>query len=279
MGTRFCPARDRRSSPRLDYVAALAPWDARGAWPKASGEAEAHGAAAPGRRALRRALRAGGLRALLRRRAPRAEAARRPARRRRDLAASGRGRKAVLAAAEVVPDRAGRANGDRQAERSTRAFVGGPTGSTLIVAPAAGSSMATALVERLHGRRRGRARRRSRSSRCTRCRQGDAAGNVSFLVVMALIIGGYLASTIGMAFGGPPTRRRRRLASLAMRVGRRGAAHRRDRRARARRASQLEVPRALGHLRARDDGRLVRHGRPAGRCSVRPERWSWSCSS
>ncbi len=45
--------------------------------------------------------------------------------------------------------------------------------------------------------------------------KGDTAGNVPFLVAMALIIGGYLASTIGMAFGGPPTRRRRRLASLA----------------------------------------------------------------
>ena len=93
---------------------------------------------------------------------------------------------------------------------------------------------------------------------------GDAGGNVSFLVVMALIIGGYLASTIGMAFGGPPTRRRRRLGSLAIVsvIGR--AAHGRDRRAGTRRASQLEVPRPVGRLRARDDGRLVRHGRPPG---------------
>ena len=44
---------------------------------------------------------------------------------------------------------------------------------------------------------------------------GDASGNVSFLVVMALIVGGYLASTIGMVFGGSATRRGR-LASLAL---------------------------------------------------------------
>ena len=44
---------------------------------------------------------------------------------------------------------------------------------------------------------------------------GDASGAVSFFVVMALIIGGYLSSTIAMAFGGRTTRRRR-LASLAI---------------------------------------------------------------
>jgi hypothetical protein len=44
---------------------------------------------------------------------------------------------------------------------------------------------------------------------------GDASGAVSFFVVMALIIGGYLSSTIAMAFGGRVTRRRR-LASLAI---------------------------------------------------------------
>ena len=43
---------------------------------------------------------------------------------------------------------------------------------------------------------------------------GDAGGTVSFLVVMALIIGGYLSSTIGMAFGGR-AKPRRRLVSLA----------------------------------------------------------------
>ena len=44
---------------------------------------------------------------------------------------------------------------------------------------------------------------------------GDASGAVSFFVVMALIVGGYLSSTIAMAFGGRATRRRR-LSSLAI---------------------------------------------------------------
>ncbi len=44
---------------------------------------------------------------------------------------------------------------------------------------------------------------------------GDAGGTVSLYVVMALIIGGYLSSTIAMAFGGR-TSRSRRLASLAI---------------------------------------------------------------
>ena len=44
---------------------------------------------------------------------------------------------------------------------------------------------------------------------------GDISGTVSFLVVMALIIGGYLSSTIAMAFGGGASPRRR-LASLAI---------------------------------------------------------------
>jgi hypothetical protein len=44
---------------------------------------------------------------------------------------------------------------------------------------------------------------------------GDSIGNVSFLVVMSLILGGYLSSTIGMVFGGSATRRGR-LASLLL---------------------------------------------------------------
>ena len=45
--------------------------------------------------------------------------------------------------------------------------------------------------------------------------RGDAGGTVSFLVVMALIVGGYLSSTIAMAFGGSATRHGR-LAALAL---------------------------------------------------------------
>ncbi|HXY85926.1 MAG TPA: hypothetical protein VEH52_10660 [Gaiellaceae bacterium] len=94
------------------------------------------------------------------------------------------------------------------------AFVSGPTGATLIVAPAAGAAMASALGTAFAaggaavGERITLVQVHTLPSR-------DASGNVSFLVVMALIIGGYLASTIGLAFGGPATRRRR-LASLAL---------------------------------------------------------------
>jgi hypothetical protein len=95
------------------------------------------------------------------------------------------------------------------------AFVAGPAGAKLIVVPAAGALAATALgnvfelaAAALH--------RKVAVVQAHPLRTGDAVGNVSFLVVMALIIGGYLASTIGMAFGGPVTRRRRRLASLAI---------------------------------------------------------------
>lgn len=95
------------------------------------------------------------------------------------------------------------------------ALVAGPAGAKLIVVPAAGALTATALsnvfplaAAALH--------QKLTIVQTHSLRAGDAVGNVSFLVVMALIIGGYLASTIGMAFGGPVTRRRRRLASLAI---------------------------------------------------------------
>ena len=41
---------------------------------------------------------------------------------------------------------------------------------------------------------------------------GDAGGATSFLVVMALVVGGYLAATISLVFGGAATRHRRLLA-------------------------------------------------------------------
>src|SRR5690348_10162136 len=94
------------------------------------------------------------------------------------------------------------------------AFVGGPAGATLIVAPAAGSSMATALGN-VFAAAGAAVKQRVTVVQVHALPSGDRVGNVSFLVVMALIIGGYLASTFGMAFGGPPTHRRRRLASLA----------------------------------------------------------------
>jgi hypothetical protein len=95
------------------------------------------------------------------------------------------------------------------------AFVGGPSGSTLIVAPAGGALTATALVN-VFTAAGAAAKQRIAVVQVHPLPKGDAPGNVSFLVTMALIIGGYLASTFGMAFGGPPTRRKRRLLSLAI---------------------------------------------------------------
>jgi hypothetical protein len=94
------------------------------------------------------------------------------------------------------------------------AFVAAPSGSTLIVVPAAGAPMASALS----GAFTAAAAAVGQKIAVVQAHPlpaGDASGNVSFLVVMALIIGGYLSSTIGMAFGGPATWRRR-LGSLAI---------------------------------------------------------------
>jgi hypothetical protein len=93
------------------------------------------------------------------------------------------------------------------------ALVAGPAGAKLIVVPAAGAAGANALVTAF-------------SAAAAALHQkvvvvpahplppGDAAGAASFFVVMALIIGGYLSSTIAMAFGGSATRHGR-LATLA----------------------------------------------------------------
>lgn len=85
------------------------------------------------------------------------------------------------------------------------ALVAGPAGATLIVVPAAGTAGASALGTAF-------------STAAAALRQkmavvpahplppGDASGAVSFFVVMALIVGGYLSSTIALAFGGQATR-------------------------------------------------------------------------
>jgi hypothetical protein len=93
------------------------------------------------------------------------------------------------------------------------AFVAGPAGAKLIVVPAASSAGAAALgnaftaaAAALH--------QKIEIVPAHPLPPGDASGGVSFLVVMALIIGGYLSSTIAMAFGGRGTRRRR-LTALA----------------------------------------------------------------
>ena len=94
------------------------------------------------------------------------------------------------------------------------AFVAGPEGATLIVAPAASPAGASALSTAF-GAAAAALGQKMEIVQVHPLPPGDAGGTVSFLVVMALIIGGYLSSTIAMAFGGP-TSRRRRLASLAI---------------------------------------------------------------
>jgi hypothetical protein len=94
------------------------------------------------------------------------------------------------------------------------ALVADPAGAKLIVVPAAGNPGASALSAAF-------------TAGATALHQkivivqahplppGDASGAVSFFVVMALIVGGYLSSTLAMAFGGRASRRRR-LGSLAI---------------------------------------------------------------
>jgi hypothetical protein len=88
------------------------------------------------------------------------------------------------------------------------ALITRPSGMKLIVAPAAGNAVAVALttafttaaaaggvslaVVQVH-----------------RLPSGDRSGAVSFLVVMALVIGGYLSATIATTIGGAATRRSR----------------------------------------------------------------------
>lgn len=94
------------------------------------------------------------------------------------------------------------------------AFVAGRAGGTLIVVPAASSAGATALGTAF-GAAAAALEQKLTVVQVHALPTGDTSGNVAFLVVMALIVGGYLASTIGLVFGGS-ARRRGRLASLAL---------------------------------------------------------------
>ena len=94
------------------------------------------------------------------------------------------------------------------------AFVAGPEGATLIVAPAASPAGASALSAAF-GAAAAALGQKMEIVQVHPLPPGDAGGTVSFLVVMALIIGGYLSSTIAMAFGGRASPGRR-LASLAI---------------------------------------------------------------
>ncbi len=94
------------------------------------------------------------------------------------------------------------------------AFVVGPTGAKLFVVPAAGAAGATALSTAF-ATAAAAFHQNVEVVPAHPLPPGDASGAVSFFVVMALIVGGYLSSTIAMAFGGRATRRRR-LTSLAV---------------------------------------------------------------
>jgi len=94
------------------------------------------------------------------------------------------------------------------------AFVAGPAGAKLIVAPAAGLAGANALGAAFTAAAAA-FHQKVEIIQVHPLPPGDASGGASFFVVMALVIGGYLSSTIAMAFGGAATRRRR-LGSLAI---------------------------------------------------------------
>ena len=93
------------------------------------------------------------------------------------------------------------------------AFVAGPEGSKLIVAPAAGPPIATAIGNAF-GAGAAALQQKLEIEQVHPLPSGDTSGGVSFLVTMALVVGGYLASTTAMLFGGSATRHGR-LAALA----------------------------------------------------------------
>jgi hypothetical protein len=94
------------------------------------------------------------------------------------------------------------------------ALVAGPAAAKLIVVPAASNPGANALSAAFTA---GAAALGQKLVivQSHPLPSGDATGAVSFLVVMALIVGGYLSSTLAMAFGASRSRRRR-LGSLAI---------------------------------------------------------------
>ena len=94
------------------------------------------------------------------------------------------------------------------------AFIGGPAGAKLIVVPAASAAGAAALTTAFTAAAAA-LRQKIEIVPAYPLPPGDANGAMSFFVVMALIVGGYLSSTIALAFGGRTTRRRR-LVSLAL---------------------------------------------------------------
>ena len=91
------------------------------------------------------------------------------------------------------------------------AFIGAPGGSTLLVVPAASPAMAAGLANAF-GAGAAAVHQKLTVVQVHPLPPGDAGGATSFLVVMALVVGGYLAATISLVFGGAATRHRRLLA-------------------------------------------------------------------
>ena len=91
------------------------------------------------------------------------------------------------------------------------AFISAPGGPTLLVVPAAGVAMAAGLTNAF-GAGAAVAHQKLTVVQVHPLPPGDSGGATSFLVVMALVVGGYLAATISLVFGGGATRHRRLLA-------------------------------------------------------------------
>jgi hypothetical protein len=91
------------------------------------------------------------------------------------------------------------------------ALVMSPAGATLFVVPAAGPSAASALAAAFETAAVA-FHQRIAIVQVHPLPKGDAAGIVSFLVTMALVVGGYLTATMAMAFGGFSTPRGRAAA-------------------------------------------------------------------
>jgi hypothetical protein len=91
------------------------------------------------------------------------------------------------------------------------AFIAGQEGATLLVVPAASPAMATGLSNAF-GAGAAVAKQKLTVVQVHPLPSGDAGGATAFLVVMALVVGGYLAATISLVFGGGATRHRRLLA-------------------------------------------------------------------
>jgi hypothetical protein len=88
------------------------------------------------------------------------------------------------------------------------ALISTPAGLKLLVAPAAGNAVATALTTAFTTAAAAGGRRLT-VVQVHPLPSGDRGGAVPFLVVMALVIGGYLSATIATTIGGPATQRSR----------------------------------------------------------------------